>query len=363
LIFTIVAISDPAGVAVAHTYGSWEQTLECNPVCRPAFTLRELNMQGKLFIGVDVAQDWVDIADTSRKTSRVLRVENTPDALAKWAKTLDRDRVGLVAFEPTGGLERPLRTALRDAGLPFARVHPNEVVAFRACRGVKAKTDAIDATLLARFAEQELSQRGLAPAIEGDDELRELVARRRQLVEARHAEACRASRVSTKAVRASVQAMLALLTQQLDAIDRALADHIKASPALADRAAKLRTFTGCGPILVATLLGEVPELGRLSGKEIAALIGLAPINRDSGKSRSRALTGHGRPGVRQVLFNAARCAIRWNPVIRDFFARLTAVNQRPGKVALTAVMRKILVILNAIARDNQPWNGAAQADA
>ena len=320
-------------------------------------------MQGKLFIGVDVAQRWVDIADTSGPSSRVLRIDNAPDALAAWAAALDRDRVGLVAFEPTGGLERPLRDALRNAGLPFARVHPNEVVAFRACRGVKAKTDAIDAGLLARFAEQELGQRGLTPMIQDDDELRELVARRRQLVEARHAETCRASRVSSAAVRASVQAMLALLNQQLDAIDRALADHIKASPALAGMAANLRTFIGCGPILVATLLGEVPELGRLSSKEIAALIGLAPLNRESGKSRKRAVTGHGRPGVRMVLFNAARSAIRWNPAMRAFFTRLTTTNQRPGKVALTAVMRKILVVLNAIARDNQPWKGAATAHA
>ena len=320
-------------------------------------------MQGKVFIGVDVAQNWVDIADTSGKTSRVRRVQNTPGALAAWAATLDRERIGLVAFEPTGGLERPLRAALGAAGLPFARVHPNEVVAFRACRGVKAKTDAIDANLLARFAEQELSQRGLAPAVEQDDELRELVARRRQLVAARHAETCRAGRVGTEAVQASVQAMLAVLTQQLDAIDRALAAHIKARPALAGRAANLRSFTGCGPILAATLLGELPELGRLSGKEIAALIGLAPINRDSGKTSRRAVTGHGRPGVRAVLFNAARCAIRFNPPMREFFVRLTEVNQRPGKVAMTAVMRKVLVILNAIARDNQPWSGAAKARA
>jgi len=313
-------------------------------------------MPDKLFIGADVAQDWIDIATT--RSGRVQRVANTPGDLAAWAATLEPARVGLVAFEPTGGLERPLRRALVAAGVAFARVHPNEVVAFRACRGVKAKTDALDARLLADFAATELSQRGLAPLVEADDALRDLVARRRQLVAVRHAERCRASRTTTAAVRDSIEAVLARLTRQLDAIEHAIAAHIKANPELARMAKLLQSFTGCGPVLAATLLGEVPELGRLSGKEIAALIGLAPCNRDSGKRAGRATTGHGRPGVRQVLFNAARCAIRCNPVMRAIFERLTQRNGRPGKVALTAVMRKTLVTLNAIAREGKPWRYA-----
>jgi transposase len=319
-------------------------------------------MQDKQFIGVDIAQDWVDVADVD-DPRRALRIANTPEALQAWAATLDPGRVGLVAFEPTGGLERALHHALLAAGIAFARVHPNEVVAFRASRGVKAKTDRIDAVLLARFARDELSQRGLAPVVAGDDVLHDLIARRRQLVQARHAERCRLARAATPAVRDSLAAMLAVITQQLDGLDRAIAAHLKESAALAERAAQLCSFKGCGPIVAATLLGEVPELGRLSGKEIAALIGLAPINRDSGKGQKRAITGHGRPGVRQVLFQAARCAIRWNPVIRAFFRRLTEVNKRPGKVALTAVMRKILVILNAIARDGAPWSHAEASNA
>jgi len=316
-------------------------------------------MQDKQFIGVDVAQDWVDIANAS-EPRRVQRIANTAEALQTWAAGLDPDRVGLVAFEPTGGLERALRQALVKAGLAFARVHPNEVAAFRASRGIKAKTDRIDAAVLARFARDELSQRGLAPAIEGDAVLRELIARRRQLIEACHAERCRRARAASQAVCASIDAVLAVLVQQLDSLDKAITAHVAQTAALAALAANLCSFKGCGPIVAATLMGEVPELGRLTGKEIAALIGLAPINRDSGKRQTRAVTGHGRPGVRQVLFQAARCAIRWNPVIRAFFRRLTEVNKRPGKVALTAVMRKILVILNAIARDGQPW---AQAQA
>jgi transposase len=319
-------------------------------------------MRDKQFIGVDVAQDWVDVA-CAADPSRTKRIANTPEALEAWVSSLDPDAIGLVAFEPTGGLERALHHALRRAGIAFHRVHPNEVVAFRTSRGIKAKTDRIDAALLARFARDELSQRGLAPAVDGDEVLRDLVARRRQLVEAAHTERCRLSRVTNPAVRASIEAMVAVIGQQLDRFDAAIAAHIAQTEALATRAANLRSFKGCGPVVAATLIGEVPELGRLSGKEIAALIGLAPINRDSGKGGKRAITGHGRPGVRQVLFQAARCAIRWNPVIRAFFLRLTEVNKRPGKVALTAVMRKILVILNAIARDNQPWAHAGESDA
>nr|WP_294560409.1 IS110 family transposase [uncultured Rhodopila sp.] len=311
-------------------------------------------MQYKQFIGVDVAQDWVDIADAS-DPRQACRIANTAAALEAWAASLDPGRVGLVAFEPTGGLERTLRQALLKAGIPFARVHPNEVVAFRTSRGVKAKTDRIDAALLARFARDELSTRGLAPAVAGDDELRDLVARRRQLVDAAHAERCRLSRVASPAVRASIEAVQAVIKCQIDSLERAIAEHIARSEALAPLAANLRSFKSCGPVLTATMMGEVPELGQRSGKEIAALIGLAPMNCDSGKGGKRAITGHGRPGVRQVLFQAARCAIRWNPVIRAFYLRLTEVNKRPGKVALTAVMRKILVILNAIARDGKPW--------
>lgn len=309
-------------------------------------------MADKVFIGVDVAQDWVDIADT---LGCGRRIDNTPEALSAWIATLDPQRIGLVAFEPTGGLERPLRKALAAAHIPFVRVHPNEVVAFRTSRGIKAKTDAIDARLLADFAAQELSRRGLAPLVEGDDGLHDMLARRRQLIGTLHAERCRRARAANAVVRGSIETLIAVLSQQLDAIDRTIAAHIAARPELARAAANLQSFAGCGPVVAATLLGEVPELGRVSGKEIAALIGLAPRNDETGKKRRRAVTGHGRPGVRQVLFNAARCAIRFNPVMRVFFQRLTQTNGCTGKRALTAVMRKVLVTLNAIAREGKPW--------
>ena len=141
-------------------------------------------------------------------------------------------------------------------------------------------------------------------------------------------------------------------------LEAEIAGAIEADPARAAARRNLQTVIGVGPVCAHTMLAELPELGRLSGKEIAALVGLAPHTRDSGKTRSRAITGHGRPGVRRVLFNAGRAAIRWNPVMRRFYERLTSINHRPGKVALTAVIRKILVTLNAMMRDQQPWKHA-----
>jgi transposase len=312
-------------------------------------------MQNKLFIGIDVAKHWIEIAIHGGPSRRI---DNTREAIEAWLGTLGHTRIALVAFEPTGGYERVLRRCLRAAGVPFARVHPNQVTAFRIRRGVKAKTDPIDATLLADFAALELSGRGLAALVEGNEALREMAVRRRQLVDALHAERCRMGTAEASTVRQTLAQLIAALKAALAQIEAAITAAIKADPALAAAIRNLQTVIGVGPVCAHTMLAELPELGRLSGKEIAALVGLAPHTRDSGKTRSRAMTGHGRPGVRRVLFNAARAAIRWNPVMRPFYERLTTINHRPGKVALTAVMRKILVTLNAMMRDQQPWKHA-----
>jgi transposase len=261
-------------------------------------------------------------------------------------------------FEPTGGYERPLRNALRSAGIRFVRVHPREVVAFRRSRGIKAKTDRIDAKLIASFAAEELSRRGFGAAIDGDEALRELAVRRRQLLDLRHAEACRLAMAATPAVRDSLEATRVALETALCAVEAALDACIAANPELTEAMQRLQSLKGVGPITAKTLLAELPELGLLSGKEIAALVGLAPFTQQSGKSNGRASIGHGRPGVRNVLFNAARSAIRFNPTMKIFYRRLVENNRRPGKVALTAVMRKMLVTLNAITRDRQPWKYA-----
>jgi transposase len=304
----------------------------------------------KQVIGIDVSKEWLDIAAAGERA--VTRIDNTPQALADW---LGRARPALVAFEPTGGYERSLRDALRQDGIPFRRVHPNQVVAFRHSRAVKAKTDPIDARLIADFAAQDLTRRGRQVTIVGDDDLREMAARRSQLVAALQAERCRLDTARATAVRASLARLIDILAADLDALEAEIAAHVAANPHHAERAALLQSLRGVGPVTAMVLIADLPELGLLSGKQIAALVGLAPYTHDSGKRKGRARTGHGRVHVRRALFNAARAAIRHPSPLQDFYLRLVHQNGRPGKVALTALMRKMLVTLNAIARDQQPW--------
>jgi transposase len=304
-------------------------------------------------IGVDVSKETLDIAVSGGEAWRIPNRADAVEAL------LDGARFDLVAFEPTGGYERVLQAALVARRVAFERVHPNEVVAFRRSRGVKAKTDRIDARLIADFAAERLARRGPRPPIVADPALRELAARRRQLVEAIHAERCRLGLAESRAVRDSLERLIAAGRQSLAAIEKAIAAHIAADAETAALDALLRTVFGVGPVTAMTLIADLPELGHLSGKTIASLVGLAPNTRQSGQSWGKATTGFGRPGVRDVLFNAARAAIRWDNPFRAFYLRLVEVNGRPGKVALVAVMRKILVTLNAIARDGEPWRSAS----
>jgi transposase len=313
-------------------------------------------MENKVIVGIDVSKDWLDVAIAGR--GQVERIANTPEAVAGWA---GRVEPGWVAFEPTGGYERILRDGLREHGIAFVRIHPNDVIAFRKSRAIKAKTDRLDAKLIAAFAAEELTRRGLEASIVGDDTLRELAARRRQLVDARHAERCRGALAQSEGVKASLELVGQAIDTALCAVEAELAGRIAADPAMARRAGLLRTLKGIGPVSATTLIADLPELGHLSGKEIASLVGLAPRTRQSGKSRNAERSSMGRPSIRRVLFNAARAAIRHNPPMRAFYERLVVDNRRPGKVALVAVMRKMLVTLSAIARDNEPWRGAAAA--
>ena len=312
---------------------------------------------GKMIIGVDVAKEWIDIAVAG--DSRVKRIVNSEPAIDAWLSQIGAGAIGLVVFEPTGGYERHLRRCLLRAKVASKQVHPNEVVAYRRRRGIKAKTDRIDAKLLADFAAEELARRELEPVPQADDVLRELASRRRQLQAMLHAETCRCDVADSASVRKSLQAVIATLERSLVAVDRAIAERI-ANSAHAETSRRLQTFCGVGPAIAETLIADVPELGHLSGKKIAALCGLAPHTRESGNQRGHASTGHGRPGVRKVLFNGARSAIQHNPVMKAFYRRLVDQNHRLGKVALTAVMRKMLVILNAMIRDGSDWKHAAR---
>lgn len=313
----------------------------------------ESAMGDKPIVGVDVSKEWLDLCLAGQ--AEVERIANEAEGIAAW---LNRVRPGLVAFEPTGGYERELRRTLRAQGILFTRVHPNQVIAFRHSRGIKAKTDKIDARLIATFATEELARRAPRMARQTDDLLPELAARRRQLVDALQAERCRAQLATAPVIRASLERVIAVLRDSLDTLEAEIDRVIAAEPGTAALTALLQTIHGIGRVTAATLIADLPELGGLSNKEIAALVGLAPKSRQSGKSRYREPTGHGRQGVRQALFNAARAAIRHPSPFQAFYQRLISQNQRPGKVALTAVMRKLLVTANAVARDRQPWKAA-----
>ena len=309
-------------------------------------------MADKPIVGIDISKEWLDLCTS--QAVEVERIANTPEAVAAW---LERTGPGLIAFEPTGGCERFVSAAARERRIPFLRVHPNDVVAFRQSRGIKAKTDAIDARLLLAFAGDRLARRELRTSVLGDERLRALAARRRQLVETLQAEGCWLGAAALPAVRNSIEAVMAALRHSLDALEAELAAVIAANPQTAELARLLQTICGIGPVVATALIADLPELGLLSSKQIAALVGLAPYTRRSGKTQFRETTGHGRVGVRRALFNAARATLRHPSPFKDFFDRLVSDNRRPGKVALTAVMRKILITANAVARDRQPWRG------
>jgi transposase len=309
-------------------------------------------MADKPVVGVDVAKDWLDMC----VAGAVERIANTAAAVLAW---LDRVRPALVACEPTGGYERVLLGALRERAIPFVRVHSNQLVAFRHSQGLRAKTDRIDARLILAFICHRLAQGRLHTAIPGNPALAALAARRRQLVDSLHAERCRLAMADLDVLRDSHHAVITVLQHSLQTIEAELAALIAGNRQTAKLAKLLQTIYGIGPAVAVALIADLPELGLLSVKQIAALVGLAPHTNRSGKARYREPTGHGRPGVRRALFNAARAAIRHPSPFRDFYDRLVKQNQRPGKVALTAVMRKILVCANAVARDQQPWKLAS----
>jgi transposase len=258
----------------------------------------------------------------------------------------------LIVLEATGGMEIPLTSALATAGLPVVVVNPRQVRDFARASGLLAKTDALDAQVLAQFAEVMRPQPRLLP----DPEARALAAlltRRRQLVEMLTAEKNRLLSASSS-IRKSLRAHITWLERELQRTDTDLTTAIQQSPVWREKDELLRSVPGVGPVLTSTLLANLPELGTLTNKQIAALVGVAPLNRDSGTLRGRRTVWGGRAQVRAVLYMSAIVAARFNPVIRSFYQRL----QRAGKakkVALTACMRKLLTILNAMLKNRTSW--------
>ena len=305
----------------------------------------------EIYVGIDVAKEQLQVA--VRPGGEAWAVTNDPTGLRDLVKRLAASKPALVVLEATAGMEMPVAAALAGAGLAVVAINPRNAREFARATGRLAKTDVIDAHVLARFGEAvKPPLRPLPDA--ATQELNALVTRRHQLVEMLTAEKNRLGQAVAKAVRAGIQEHIRWLEKRLADIDRDLADAIGRTPVWREKDELLRSVQGVGPVLSTTLLAGLPELGALGRKQIAALVGVAPLNRDSGRYRGKRMVWGGRARVREALYMGTLVATRFNPVIRAFYQRLLAAG-KPKKVALTACMRKLLTILNAMARHETPW--------
>jgi len=305
------------------------------------------------WIGVDVAKDSLDVAWGSAHEPQRSSVANSRSGLTSLVNQLPPPAGARVVVEATGGYERALVTALVEAGYCVAVVNPRHVRDFAKALGILAKTDRIDAVVLARFGHQ------VQPRVLEEDpaeraELVQLVARRRQLIDLRTMESNRLQQTSVRAAQKSIQHVLKLLGKEVDQLEAEIARLLQSDDDWRTKIELLSTTPGVAKVTSATLVAEVPELGRLNRQAIAALVGLAPFNNDSGRHRGSRRVAGGRASVRHVLYMAALSARRCNPVIRAFSERLAAQGKKP-KVIITACMRKLLVILNTILKNNTPW--------
>jgi transposase len=284
-----------------------------------------------------------------------MQVPNNEAGIAQLVTQLRETQPALVVLEATGGREAPVAAALATAGLAVAIVNPRQVRDFAKATGQLAKTDALDARVLAHFAE--VVRPVPRPLPDADAQaLSALLARRRQVLAMLVAEQQRLE-TTVPALRPRLEAHIAWLRQERDALDAALRQQIRHSPLWREDAALLQSVPGVGPVLATTLIAELPELGHLDRKQIAALVGVAPLNCESGTWRGRRSIWGGRGQVRAALWMSTLVAVQHNPVIRAYYERLLAA-RKPKKVALTACMRKLLTILNALLRHRTPWHPA-----
>ena len=311
-------------------------------------------IEGNVVVGIDVCKDTLDIAIGAAEPGWTCK--NEPTGFDELFAKLAGFQVCLVVLEATGGWEAAVACALQAHGYPVAVVNPRQARDFARSMGQLAKTDSIDARLLAQLGEvierhPERSKFVKAIPDEQQQELAALVTRRAQLVAMLVMETNRL-RLAHKRARRSIQRIIAALRAELNATDKDMNSHVRQH--YADLAALLHTAKGVGDTTIATLIAELPELGKLSRREIGALVGVAPLNRDSGRMRGRRCIHGGRGGMRKALYMAALVATRHNPAIRPFYERLLAAG-KPKKVALVACMRKLLTILNAMARSGMPF--------
>lgn len=303
------------------------------------------------YVGIDVAKEKLDIAVHS--SDQRWTFANSDTGISQAVSCLQELNPALVVLEATGGIEVPLVTALAVAGMPVVVVNPRQVRDFARATGRLAKTDTLDARTLAHFAA--VVRPALRPLPDADaQEMTAILARRRQLVEMIRAERNRLGTARSKTVRERILAHIAWLEKELANVDDDLASGIRQSPVWREKDNLLQSVPGVGPVLSTTLLAHLPELGRLNRRQIAALVGVAPFNRDSSNLRGKRTVWGGRSAVRAALYMATLVAAHHNPVIRAFYHRLCDAG-KPKKVALTACMRKLLTILNAMLKHRTPW--------
>ena len=302
-------------------------------------------------VGVDVAQDKVDVHVLPSGTS--FTVSTAPGDLSRLAARLKRLHPTRVVLEATGGLERPVIAALLHAGLPVVVANPKQVRSYASAVGILAKTDALDALVIARFAEATRPDPRPLPD-PAHQALGNLLTRREQLLKMIHAESNRHHRADSDPVRNSCIRHIEWMKAEISDIDARLVRLIADSPAWRVKDDLLRSVPGIGRKIAAKLIANLPELGHLNRRQIASLVGVAPFNKDSGRRRGKRSIRAGRGDVRRALYMGALVATRCNPVIQAYYLRLVDKG-KPPKVALTAAMRKLLTILNVMVKTNTPW--------
>jgi transposase len=307
-------------------------------------------MDATVVVGIDVSKDRLDVH--VRPGGEMFAVTRDGDGIAALVVQLAPLNVAAVAVEATGGFETVVAAGLAGAGLPVVVVNPAQVRAFANALGKRAKTDPIDAAVIAHFVEATKPTIRSLPDAE-TQLLGDLVARRRQIVAMIGAERQREKRAPAR-IRRSIQRLVKALEKELASLDRDIDDAVHGSPAWVAKEDLLASVPGIGKTIARTLLAELPELGSLDRRQIAALAGLAPWTRQSGQWRGKSFIAGGRAGVRAALFMGAMVAARHNPILKAFRDRLVAAG-KPKLVALIATARKLVTILNAVIRDKQPW--------
>lgn len=308
-------------------------------------------MRESVFVGIDVAQDWLDV--WLHPLGQHARFANTLTGVGELEQLLTSFKVEKIVVEATGGLEYLAAQHLQQAGLPVAVVNPHFTSAFRTMRGKYTKTDIIDAETMALFAQK--MEPEVRPVLTAQNkEMKDLAARRRQLLSMIGAEQSRLTRVQSAVARRSIETILSALRQEKKEIDQHLQASIQNDESSGQKYQLLTSIPSIGPAIAMTLITELPELGQLGKKQMTSLAGLAPHNRESGRMKGKSTIKGGRQPVKAALYMAALVSLRYNLTFRGFYDRLVK-NGKAKQVALTACMRKILVVANAMVKSQRPW--------